>query len=389
MRSILIIADYFGYQDASNLIIKEYLSFFRDNNLKVKIYSVNPLTIEDNTYNVPFYFNLNIRKSNFLSLFYRIDKLFTIIFNTSIDLILFNKQRLIYDLNKSDNFTPKHVIHFVSGNTTFTSFLVANELIKKYKVKYYIHFFDPKPGLSNWGENKYFIHSSLKIMSQHILSADKVSAISSEMLSILNTYYNLNKKYISILSIPINDHINQLSFKPNSNKIKILYFGSVYGKRDITPFFKSIAKLITLDYDISVDFVGYNDNLNIILNKFPSLTSRISFYNWINNLSDIINDYDLLLDLNADIPNDPFISSKIFTYLGFSKPILSICSHTSSSFIFASQFESTYTCENNSQIIFETLVKIFKSEHYFNQRKIQIFNFRNSLLMEKYMSDVN
>lgn len=381
---IIVINEYYG-SGASGTIVHSFINCFSQEKIHVEIISVDPFLKSNSIYEVPYYFDIKLSKYFSKQWFSRLDKFVTIVFKSSLDLIFFNKKKFKNDLKSKTIIKPDLIIQFVSGRSIFSSFVLAKEFVSNYNIPYFIHFFDPKPGLLDWDENKYLLKSSKKYLYTYVNSATIISAISDKMLNILKSYYNLNSDNMRLFSIPIKDNLDTSIYTIVNREIKILYLGSIYGKRDINPFIKAVSILINHGYNIIVTFAGSSLDLKNVFSIFPNLIGKINLILWSDNVDNLINQHDVLLDLNSNNDNDPFISSKLFSYLGYSKPILSICSQTSASYAFASKFQSTYLTNNVSENIITILIFIFEQTHFFDLRKKQIMDFDIQKLLREYI----
>ena len=88
--------------------------------------------------------------------------------------------------------------------------------------------------------------------------------------------------------------------------------------------------------------------------------SHIEFFGYTRDLLPFYAEADLLIDIDADIENDVFISSKFFNYLMINRKILCITGKNSpvTSVISKYNFEQIFVTNHNSENIFNIIDSI-------------------------------
>jgi hypothetical protein len=382
VRNVLVITEFLGLR-ATGLVVQEYIEGLILNGNNVSVLTLESKTNLRNVIHLPVLFNLNLRKLLSNKYYSRLDKVLMLLFNRSIDEFLV-ETGINHKTGNQYHFNPDIIIHFVSGDSLISLFRLADVLKKKFNSKYFIHFLDPKPGLQTWNENPYLINVTKRILFKYINIADRISAINFRMLDVIKSYYSLEESKLFVLPIPINENINKAIEKNKKKEIIFSYFGSIYGKRDVSFFFQACNYLHLRGYQIMIYFFGTNLDKKH-LSKYPNLMNCIKFFDWVEDIENLINASDYLVDINANIKDDPFISSKLFKYLGFSKPIIVFSNTKSASNEFAKEFESVYLINYNIEDLESRILQIISCNHFFNKREFQIKKYSSKAIMREYL----
>ncbi|NLJ05526.1 MAG: glycosyltransferase family 4 protein, partial [Exilispira sp.] len=166
-----------------------------------------------------------------------------------------------------------------------------------------------------------------------INNSDRIVVISETMKEFFINYHKLDEDKITVIynGYDEEDFSSYRLTKNDTNKLKILYFGSLYSKLTPQPLFKAIYKMKKTNHDLQnlleLTFIGYNGHLlkkyikKYKLNDFVNLKKRIEH----NKLFAEIEDNDiLLLIIGAYKGAQRIITSKIFEYMRMQKPILAL-----------------------------------------------------------------
>jgi len=216
----------------------------------------------------------------------------------------------------------------------FSTHLIGLKLKKEFpQIKWVAEFRD------EWTSNPMLKYFYIRLIYEKnlekavIKNSDHIVAISEIMKEFFINYHKLDEDKISIIynGYDEEDFSSYRLTKNDTNKLKILYFGSLYSKLTPQPLFKAIYKMKKTNPDLQnlleLTFIGYNGHLlkNYIkkykLNDFVNLKKRIEH----NKLFAEIEDNDILfLIIGAYKGAQRIITSKIFEYLRLQKPILAL-----------------------------------------------------------------
>jgi len=233
----------------------------------------------------------------------------------------------------------KHNIDVVfSFSNPQASNILGAMLKEKLGVKFVAHFSDP------WFDNPYKEYSFLE--RKNVLKLEKYVIKNSDKIIITNEVARglIMKKYPAtwMEKTEVIPHCFDLkdypeSEKSDSDKFVISYIGAFYEKRNPEMLFMALNKLIKKNPNIKEKFIvkligAANDYAGYSEEKIKQMGIK---YDLANNIEILpVVEYkeslrlmklsDCLVVIDADIPNSPFLPSKVIDYAGSGNPILGI-----------------------------------------------------------------
>jgi glycosyltransferase involved in cell wall biosynthesis len=123
--------------------------------------------------------------------------------------------------------------------------------------------------------------------------------------------------------------LNELNIKKNT----FLYLGSLYGKRDPKLLIDLFLTLIDIIADAKLIFVGSSISLSNYSIPADKL-NNFEVIEWTDEPEKYIEEAEVLLDYNANIEEDVFLSSKLTKYIGFNRKVLVLSGKNSAPQIF-------------------------------------------------------
>ena len=174
--------------------------------------------------------------------------------------------------------------------------------------------------------DSYFNH---KIERSIISYSDHIVVPSLKMKQIVVNLYSNSQKPLDVRNIPHsyielkNKNGNNMG---NSDIIKFRYLGTMYGKRSPWPLIKAITRLDEkLRAKLIIEFIGKMDKKFVNLIE-ESRHLNIFYQPEVNKieLEKLYINTDILLLIDADINESPFLPSKLIDYISMQKPIFCI-----------------------------------------------------------------
>lgn len=382
--NILIVTEY--YTSKTNMTVKAYADALKMLGHKVKILTYFSESSTDDIIYMPVFSFFEYHYFTSLSLYDKFQKLLLIVLGIPLTSVFIKlKIKYIYNSINRDNFIPDLIFQFTGGAYDYEMFKLCKKLSYHFNSKYYIHLFDPIPGLKEWGERDIIIKSTIKLLKPYLQSANMVSSVSDAMTFYFKRIFNLSSSKTKTLYMPIN--YKPLDLSKEASIFSFLYLGTIYGKRDPSCLFTSFKKLA--EDGISFNFVLAGTKLNFkeITQKYPSLEKHLKIIDWTDDPDDLIAKSSALIDINADIEGDVFISSKLMRYLGFNKPILVIANKNSASYDFASKFQGTVLTSNNFDDIYSSLNHVLKTDFSTIDRKYELTKYKAINLVSGHLRD--
>lgn len=249
------------------------------------------------------------------------------------------------------------VISLISLHHFFPLYL--GFLLKKYnKVnKWIVYSVDAIPPPKGWGQPYIYQKGLIRMIRIFFQSIDKLYFSNEVMLKYqLDILGDTFKGESGVLYTFSNSTPIVLPFRKKKD-FTLLYTGGVYQARRVDQLLLAVDKLTEQGFNIRLNFVGTNPD-SVDLNLVSEVTkSNIYFFDYTKDLTAFYTEADLLIDIDADIENDVFISSKFFNYLMINRNILCITRRDSPvmQFVSCRDIKKVLFSENNDDKIFNQI----------------------------------
>lgn len=263
----------------------------------------------------------------------------------------------------------KYVISMFSAHQFFPLYLAYFFKKNNPQTIWLSYCVDALPAPIGWGEPQYYRFGVKKMVNRFISKSDFIYFSNDKMVEYEKNIFNfLDDKVIKSLYAYSN-----LKFKeyisPNV-VFNFVYTGTVYKARKVERFLKAFEKLSFIYPQVRCIFVGTKKkSINLSCLKKETL-KKIKFLPFTSKLDDIYSNANILVDIDADIKNDVFMSSKFFNYISTNKPIFSISNIDSPTrnFINDLGLEGVYMSKNDVDEIFLILKQILEINEIIDYR---------------------
>lgn len=254
------------------------------------------------------------------------NRLFRLIFKI-YKVLFYNPDKFIgwykYGFQKSEeiiNVWKPDVI--LASGAPYTGFMIASNLSKKYNIPYIADLRDLWS--DNHHENNGLCSSFLE--KKYLSNAKALLSVSSPLVD------KLKMKYQHIPCFEIRNAFDREDFtctaKHHSDKIKILYTGMIYFKKqDPSILFEAISKNCFLKENVEVDFYGNSLEWINELSKDYNIEQNVNVHAPVSRerILQLQSQCDILLMLSwNDTKEKGIFTGKIFEYIGSQKPIMVI-----------------------------------------------------------------
>lgn len=310
MKKILIIASD-DAQTAPGKVFNTYINQLRKN-LDIDVIITNNIKKES------IYANLHPRIASLSINLFNLNVFdFSLAKNVS-QKILKKNYDIILSMMSSGNFLPLYV----------------GSLVKKQNedIQWLNYCVDAIPPPKGWELSNLHRHSLKKMFRNQLKMCNKIYASNSVMLeyqlAILGRYYK--GTHGVLFTLPDIEDFIQLSDSDTSS-FNILYTGGLYQARKIDKLLIAIDHLVRKGTNIKLHLVGTNPlSVPLLsLNLSEDTVKSVVFHPYASNLISHYESADLLIDIDAEIKNDVFISSKFFNYIMVNRPVLCITTKNS------------------------------------------------------------
>lgn len=296
----------------------------------------------------------------------------------------FSALNAIKSLSKDEIIKYDFVFVFLSFNH-YSSLLAGIHLKKNFQKRLIVYSVDAIPAPIGWLKNDMFYFSLTNFIKKCYDYVDVLYSSNPKMLEYqLKVLNNKNFIYTGILLSP---NLIEKSNYPLSNDgiYRFVYTGGIYGLRTSKYLLEGFNLLLKYYPQSKLIFVGtkFDDNtLSFIENHF---SENVEIYPFASDLSKFYKDSTALIDIDASVDNDVFLSSKIVNYLMINRII--ICetgSNSPSRFLFEG-VGSIIRCDHNSEELCDAMKKAIQIQFNidFEDRKDVISKFNLNNVIEK------
>ena len=268
------------------------------------------------------------------------------------------------------------VIAFMAA-TQLTPAVCGRYLSQKLGCKFAIYAVDAIPAPGGWTRKRNEFLGKARIVEKNFAAADYVASSNPHMLEYqLSIFAHKPNLYSDYLLTPSPDRYYSLA---PSNEILFLYTGSLYGMRNPDHFFKAFKRLLVHYPQAEVLVVGIKKkfrNLDKILTKEER--EHVTSAPHTLDLEPLFARAKVLVDIDADLEKDPFLSSKIVTYLKVNRVILSETGRITPSRELFAGLNTVVQCDHNEDSLYEGMlraIEVADSNPDFSEREQLIKEF--------------
>lgn len=270
-----------------------------------------------------------------------------------------------YNLQKKLQEKPYDVVITMMSAHNFLP-LYVGAFLKERNIKWINYCVDAVPAPKGWGLSDSYSNGLIKMIRKYMAKADRIYFSNKVMLQYqLNLLNGCFKGESGVLyTLPDIEPLN-LPVK-EKDEFTLLYTGGIYQARKVDQLLLAVEKLLNSGLNVKLNFVGTNPNsvdLNVVS---PETRAHIEFFGYTRDLLPFYAEADFLIDIDADIENDVFISSKFFNYLMINRKILCITGEDSpvTKFVYSNKLGHVFIVDHVSENIFNTLKNILNERIY-------------------------
>lgn len=154
--------------------------------------------------------------------------------------------------------------------------------------------------------------------------------------------------------LPPVDSTRMLPLDPPDSCPRFLYAGRVYGRRSARVLLQAFARL---KGEPRLVFIGPDgERISREIDRYaPACRQRIELLPWTRDLEPHLARATALVDIDAEGPDDVYLSSKLFTYLRCPRPIVSITGPGSPARHLLAGMDSVLVCSHDAEAVQEAL----------------------------------
>lgn len=254
------------------------------------------------------------------------------------------------------------------------SLSIAQTLSKKYNIPIAAYFVDAIPTPSWWD-----VSLTNKCTGRYIKRYTKgllyLASSNNEMLKFQKNFIDSSCSNTDVLFTPPR-YSKKISFK-NQNTVPVFLFtGSCYGLRKPDILLDAFSRIIHKYPKSKLIFVGTNPSAIRVPREIRHL---IEFVDYTSDLMPFYEKSCALIDIDACVDNDIFLSSKLTNYLFINRPIICQTGTNSPARNLFSNMNSILVCHHNSDDVYDAMIKCIESEFDYSERDafIELFKVQN------------
>jgi len=268
------------------------------------------------------------------------------------------------------------IISFVS-NEHYAGLIAGVILSKILKTKLAAFSVDAIPAPLGWSIDNLYFRSCRKFIDKYLSKVDILFAANKKMLDYQKSFL---KNSNIVFDVVYNPSPPQLCVYKEAKEHIFLYTGEIYQVRRVKYLFKALQLILKEYPQVELHFVGSR----IPVEEFEILNATerdaIRIYPWTHDLNSFYERSYCLIDIDADIENDVYLSSKINNYVMTNRPILCETGKNSPSRQIMHGIPSILQCNHNSEEIYYCMKKVIENPiTNFSDRKeiIKLFSIDN------------
>lgn len=262
------------------------------------------------------------------------------------------------------------VVLSMTSSIHLTTVVSGKYISEKLGCKFAIYTVDAVPAPGGWTRRRNEFRGKLRVVARDFVAADYLAAANSHMLAYqLSLFKHKQGLESGVVYTPSPD----CSFNsPASDEILFLYTGDIYGLRNPDHFFKAFKRLLNVYPQAEFMIVGTKKRLGRvgrILTKDER--KHIVVGGYVSDLAPLFSRATVLVDMDADREKDPFLSSKIATYVKANRVILSETGRETPSRELFSGLKTVVQCDHNEDSLYEGMlraIEVAKSNPDFSER---------------------
>ena len=208
------------------------------------------------------------------------------------------------------------------SSTFYSSLMAADMYARKHHVKHICYCVDAVPAPYPWETDKAYSNSMKRLVKNYMQTVDTLCMTNKEMLDYeVSLIGNENIKKVVLPNPP---KYNEMVMLSNENiEPSFAYAGKIYGVRNPDALLQGFSMFVEQHPDAKLYFIG-SGSLEAELNQkdYPC-KDHVIFIPYTRELESIYSKCIGLVDVNANIDNDVFLSSKVISYLPYNRMIIS------------------------------------------------------------------
>lgn len=281
------------------------------------------------------------------------------------------------------------VVIAFTASSQLTPVVCGKIIAKKLGCKFAIYSVDAIPAPGGWNKRDVY-RGRKRIVARNFSAADYVASSNRHMLEFqLTTFKHKPGLQTGVLLTPSPDE--QYLYVPSDETI-FLYTGTLYGLRNPEHFLKAFKRLLKVRPEAQFVLVGMKmDMRGMETILTPEEREHVHISAHTNDLGPLFERAKVLVDIDADRDKDPFLSSKIVTYLKVNRVILCETGRDTASRELFAGYNTIVQCDHNEDSLYSGMVRalaLAESEQDYSERDAIIDKFSIESVTSIFRNDL-
>lgn len=278
-------------------------------------------------------------------------------------------RRFVADLNA----LPKVVVTLMSANHFFPMY--AGYLLKRKcpGIQWINYSVDAIPAPVGWGLATGYRAGLIRMIRRYMSSADTLCFSNPVMLAYQLEY--LGDRFTGVgkvlYTITQSEYID-MPIRNEGGPFVLVYAGAIYQARRVDHLLGAFARLVEEGFNVELLFVGTDPRSLQLGNLSELVAAKVRFVGYQSDLTWVYGQADLLVDIDADIDGDVFISSKFFGYLMVNRRILCITRQDSpvDQLVRSKAIEGVTIAEHSANSVYQAIRQAMAGERCVGRRNL-------------------
>ncbi len=272
------------------------------------------------------------------------------------------------------------VVIAFTASSQLTPVIAGRVIAERLGCKLAVYSVDAIPAPGGWTKRREY-YGKLRVVARNFCAADYIASSNRHMLDFqLTTFKHKPGLQTGVLLTP---SPNKQFSHPISNETLFLYTGTLYGLRNPDHFLKAFKRILKERPDAQFLLVGMMMKMKRLKRILTHEERKhIHLADHTNDLEPLFRRAKVLVDIDADRDKDPFLSSKIVTYLKVNRMIICETGRDTPSREMFAGYKTIIQCDHNEESLYQGMVKALamaETEQDYTERQplIEQFSIEN------------
>lgn len=263
-------------------------------------------------------------------------------------------KRAIKNLVKKNKSNYDLIFCFISFHH-YASLLAGIRYSEKIGRKLAVYSVDAIPAPLGWSKDNGYYKSVKRMMELLLSKADFFFSANQQMLDYQLTVFKPKASIITgVIYNPNDGKLKNIEHDKNVSNT-FLYTGGIYGVRKPIYILQAFSRLLNDYPNCILEFVGSHIPEKYLTEFNGYKEGKVIIHPHVRDLHPFYQRAKALIDIDGDIPNDVFLSSKIVNYLEVNRIIISETGPDSPSRNIFRDIPSILQCDHNSESLYKAM----------------------------------